>query len=138
MSGASLRSGQDLDTAIYISLFTDRVAETGDKIPDNTSNRRGWWGDNQPSGNTVPIGSRLWLLNRSASPSQQILNQAVGYAKEALQWMVSDGVAANIDVVGNWNANNFLALQVTIYRSDGNVIFNKTYDWAWSQQISGT
>ncbi|POZ13451.1 hypothetical protein C3Z09_23375, partial [Lelliottia aquatilis] len=51
-----LQQGNDLETAIYISLFTDRLARDDDKI-DGTD-RRGWWAD---TGETYLIGSRLWL-----------------------------------------------------------------------------
>ena len=132
MAPPQLLSGNDLETAVLISLFTDRVAQQGDIIPDGTNNKRGWWGDNKPDGTTSPIGSRLWLLSRSKSPTQQVLNQAVSYAQQALQWMISDGVAANVDVQANWNADNFLAMKVTIQRTNGNVV-KINYAWAWSQ-----
>lgn len=132
MNGPQLMSGNDLETAVLISLFTDRVANQGDIIPDGTNDRRGWWGDNQINGATMPIGSRLWLLSRSKSPTQQVLNQAVTYAREALQWMITDGVAAAVLVDAEWNANDFLAMKVTVKRNDGS-IQTINYTWAWSQ-----
>lgn len=133
MNGPALLSGNDLETAVIISLFTDRRAQRGDVIPDNTNDPRGWWGDNQVSGNSAsPIGSRLWLLARSTAPTQRVLNQAVTYAREALQWLITDGIAAAVDVEANWNAPNFLALKVTIRRTDG-TITAINYPWAWDQ-----
>lgn len=132
MNGPGLLSGNDLETAVEISLFTDHVAQSGDIIPDGTRNPRGWWGDVQPDGTVQPIGSRLWLLERSKSPLQSVLNNAVTYARQALQWLITDGVAAAVNVTGNWNANNFLALQVTVLRKNGTIV-PLNYEWAWSQ-----
>lgn len=131
MSGADLASGNDLNTAAFISLFTDRVAGNGDTIPDGTTDPRGWWADNQPSGNTVAIGSRLWLLSRRKA-TQQTLNDATTYAREALQWMIDDGVAVSIDIVTQWQGLSFLAMQVTINRKNGTQVA-LNYKWAWDQ-----
>jgi phage gp46-like protein len=131
IQNGDLATGNDLYTAVLISLFTDRVAQAGDIIPDGSNNRRGWWGDVQVDGTVVPIGSRLWLLSREKQ-TLQTLNRAISYAREALQWMITDGVAARIDVTAQWNAPSFLALQVIVYRSNGqNLSFN--YNWAWSK-----
>ena len=132
MLGPSLLSGNDLETAVLISMFSDRVAQQGDFIPDGTNNPRGWWGDNKTDGTTQPIGSRLWLLSRSKSPTQQVLNQAISYGQQALQWLISDGVAAAVDVTAEWDANDFLAMKVTIKRVNGTVV-TVNYAWAWSQ-----
>lgn len=48
--------GNDLQTAILISLFTDRLADASDETDDG--NRRGWWGDLEQD---YRVGSRLWL-----------------------------------------------------------------------------
>jgi phage gp46-like protein len=135
MSGPSLASGNDLYTAVLISLFTDRVAHPTDVIPDGTTNPRGWWGDNQIDGSVDPIGSRLWLLDRSKAPTTQVLNQAVDYCKEALQWMLDDGVAANINVQASWNAPNYLALVVTISQTNDTTPKPFKFDLLWQEIV---
>src|SRR6201991_1877191 len=94
LSGPSLASGNDLATAALISLFTDRTAEDSDRLPDATTGRRGWWGDVDQD---IPIGPRLWLLERSKLTSV-IAAAAKGYATEALAWMISDGIAVDVQV----------------------------------------
>lgn len=131
ISGGALDSGSDLETAVLISLFTDRRAMPGDAIPDGTDDPRGWWGDDQPDGTNMPIGSRLWLISR-AKQTQATLNSAVTYAREALQWLVSDGVAAAVDVRAEWNGRGFLAMVVTIARNDG-TSHAMNFKWAWEQ-----
>ncbi|MBB4863358.1 phage gp46-like protein [Pseudomonas nitritireducens] len=125
-SGA-LASGNDLATAVLISLFTDRRANDEDIPPDGSDDRRGWWGDlDQP----VPIGSRLWLLDRSKLV-QDVANTARNYCLEALKWMLDDQVAASIQVATAIVSRSQLDIIVTINRHDGAVVPLK-YSWAWS------
>lgn len=127
--GPVLVTGNDLASAALISLFTDRIANPDDVIPDGTDDPRGWWGD---LGEDRPIGSRLWLLSR-AKQTQETLNNAVDYAKEALEWFIDDGVAARIDVFAQWVRTSFLGLQVIFYNRDGTTIAALSYAWAWNQ-----
>ncbi|HBD37518.1 phage GP46 family protein [Cupriavidus sp. UBA2534] len=126
MSGALLTTGNDLETALLISLFTDRVAEPEDVIPDGSNDPRGWWGDEF---GTVKIGSRLWLLDRSKQ-TQETLQRAYDYIVEALQWMIDDGVVAKFDVYVEWTAAGELGAQVVAYKQDGSTVA-KAYSWAW-------
>lgn len=120
-----LQGGDDLETAVLISLFSDRRAEESDVIPDGTSDRRGWWGD---AGQTYPIGSRLWLLSR-AKQTPQTLNSAQGYCTEALQWLLDDGVAANINVAASFIGQGALGIAIGLYDQTGQTV--ATYQWAW-------
>lgn len=95
--GGNFLSDEGLETAVVISLFTDRQAESTDEIPDGTDDRRGWWGDAFADEEGDRIGSRLWLL-RDAKGTQQALNDAKLYAEEALRWMLDDGVAKSVTV----------------------------------------
>nr|GAT43694.1 predicted protein [Mycena chlorophos] len=115
LSGADLLSGNDLTTAVLISLFTDRLAEASDTIPDGTTNRRGWWGDLDQD---YPIGSRLWLLARSKL-TQAVANKAQDYCIEALQWMIDDGVAASVTVTAQIIYPKTLIVRPVLNKSDG-------------------
>ncbi|HDR9510658.1 hypothetical protein C5615_30710 [Burkholderia cepacia] len=126
--GPVLATGNDLTTAALISLFTDRIANPDDVIPDGTDDPRGWWGDLDED---RPIGSRLWLLSR-AKQTQETLNNAVDYAKEALEWFIDDGVAARIDVFAQWVRKSFLGLQIIFYNEDGTTKASLSYAWAWN------
>ncbi|MBI6944196.1 phage GP46 family protein [Pseudomonas putida] len=126
ISMGALASGSDLASAVLISLFTDRQATADDDLPDTTGDRRGWWAD---VGQAVAIGSRLWLLNREKL-TDDVAKKAVIYAKEALAWMIDDGIATAIDVAPTVERNR-LDLVVTITRAGGAESFR--YAWAWSQ-----
>ena len=109
--GADLVGGNDIVTAVLISLFSDREANPDDTIPDGSRDARGWWGDD---GQDL-IGSRLWLIDR-AKKTQQTLALAKEYIEEALQWLIDDGVVSKIDVYVEWTRINTLGAQVTVYR----------------------
>ena len=129
-----LTSDEGLETAVIISLFSDRRAKPDDPLPDsNNSDRRGWWGDlASPDVEGDQIGSRLWLLERSKT-LDFVLVQAKEYAQEALQWLIEDGVAARVVAETerqNDPGEDRLALKVEIHKPDGSVIlFNFEAQW---------
>ena len=123
-------TGDDLATAVLVSLFSDRLASADDTIPDTTSDRRGWWGDD--GGDELgKIGSRLWLLDR-AKELQSVLQAARDYEAEGLAWMQSDGIAAEIDILCEWTRPTMLGSLITITKPDGQLVA-LDFDWAWKQ-----
>lgn len=126
ISAGALASGDDLASAVLISLFTDRQANPDDVIPDGSDDRRGWWGDQDQD---VPIGSRLWLLDRSRL-TQDVANAAQVHINEALKWLINDGVAAGIAVAARISGQSQLDTIITITRNDGTKVPLK-YSWVW-------
>ena len=108
-----LKADDGLRTAVIASLFTDRRAEPGDVLPVGVTDRRGWWAD--APGDV--IGSRLWLLDRSAQ-TPDVLSRAVAYAKQALQWLLDDHVSDRIEVTAELLDLAGYALSVTVFRPD--------------------
>ena len=115
-------SDDGLETAVCISLFTDRrVAE--EELPRGENDRRGWFGDAIADIKGDEIGSRLWLLDRlSASPLTR--TKAEEYAKEALQWLLDDAVAESVDVEAVLINREYIELRITIQRLN---VRNKDY-----------
>ncbi len=126
MSGPVLATGNDIETAILISIFSDRMAEPGDLIPDGTNDPRGWWADDD-----VPIGSRMWLLKR-AKQTTKTLQRAYDYLAEALQWMIDDGVAGRFDISTRWVRTGMLGAAIVAYSPTGTILFQGKYAWAWA------
>jgi phage gp46-like protein len=127
-----LQTDAGLESAVLISLFTDRRATLNDVIPDGTDDRRGWWGDSFPAVAADLIGSRLWLLHREKE-LQTVLNRAQEYGREALQWMIDDRVLARIDVTAEVVRRGVLGLLVVPYRPDGRSTQFR-YELNWRQQ----
>lgn len=128
-ANGDLVTGSDLETSVLICLFTDRVLPDDMTPPDGTDDRRGWAGDTYAE---LPIGSRLWTLRRrSISNVSALLRDAQDICNEALAPLLTDGVAANIDVQTFYPSPGQLGIIVTITEPNGNVsTFN--YQWAWS------
>ena len=126
VDGPSLATDDGLKTAVVLSLFTDRLAESGDVLPDagasgsDGAGRRGWWGDAYADQPGDLVGSRLWLLDREKVRTQ-VLRRAEEYTAEALQWLVADGVASAVNVTAELMAapapRGTLGLQVVVTRS---------------------
>lgn len=118
-----------LETAVLLSLFTDRVASS-DFVPPAGSapDRHGWWGDSyEPS----PIGSRLWQLNRSVkTDGTTLLAMAQNFCAEALQWLIDAGVVANISISTAWIGPQAIGISITVARPQSPpATFN--FQWSW-------
>lgn len=126
--GGSISIDDGLRTAVIVSLFTDARARPDDVLPTPGGDRRGWWGDAYAE--LLPqdaIGSRLWLLSREKiTPS--VINRARDYAREALDWMIRDGIASAIDVQVEAQGSR-RAIGVTIDRPTGPA--REKFDLLW-------
>lgn len=130
---------EGLETAVLMSLFTDKRASESDNLPDpGSTDRRGWWGDQVSEIPGDEIGSKLWLLKRSKT-TQDTLVKAKVYTKEALQHFIDDGVSIKNEVetyrFRRSDGSFTLGLYVAIHQKDG----KKTalqFDDLWSGQFS--
>lgn len=122
LAGPSFDADEGLQTAVVLSLFTDRLADAGDVGVAATA-RRGWWGDAYAEQQGDRIGSRLWLLAREKR-TPEVLGRAELYAREALQWLVDDGIARGVAVTAEavGAQGQVLGLAVTITRSQAPVV----------------
>lgn len=126
LAQGDLETGQDLETACLVSLFSDVLA-TPDFVPtDRTTDRRGWWADYYLS---TPTGSHLWQLER-AKKTRDTLGLAQRWTQDALQWLIDDGVAATVLVNTMWITPTMLGIAVAITKPDGTETQFR-YGWAW-------
>lgn len=116
-----------LAQAGLISLLSWRRAEADDPIPVE-GERMGWWADGLADGGDR-IGSRLWLLARTAA-TESAATAARQYALEALQWMLADGLAARVDCTAEL-VGQAIGLTVEIWRDDGSGVTLRFAD-LWS------
>lgn len=126
-----------LESAVIISLFTDKRASEDDDRPDKGGSKRGWWGDQaSPEVENDEIGSHLWLLER-AKTTDVTITRAKQYAKEALQWMVDDNIVSKIEVEVERNhnlPNDGLFFKVKLYKRDNNKVA-LLFEGNWGLQI---
>lgn len=98
MIDSDLASDAGMETAVLLSLFTDRRAEPDDVPPSgDPTDRRGWWADQFADVEGDRIGSRRWLLDRAKFTNDTAI-ALKEYDTEALKWMVDDSVASSIDI----------------------------------------
>lgn len=124
-----VQTGNDLATAILFSLFTDAEAAQDDIVPDESGDRRGWWGDDGENDGFAPTGSKLWLLSRRVSPTDVTLQDAYDYITSALQWLITSGVVARFDVTVQWVSEKMLGTTIIAWPPNGGT--PQTYNWAW-------
>ena len=126
LAQGDVETGQDLETACLVSIFTDKLA-TPDFVPtDGTSDRRGWWADPYLEG---PLGSNLWQLER-AKKLRNTLGDARRFTLDSLQWLIEDGVAKTIECNTAWITSTMLGIAVAIIKPDGSETRFR-YAWAW-------
>lgn len=127
-----LQSEQGLATQVLICLMTDRRVEASE-LRDGDTNR-GWIGDSfDTMDGETPLGSRLWLLRRSAL-TDGIEALAESYVREALQPLLDQQavVRADVTVTADRMANR-LDVTVALYGRDGAQVFNNRYELLWRQ-----
>jgi phage gp46-like protein len=124
--------GDPLETAIGLSLFTDRRA-TNQEIREfqtgiiERQSRRGYWANTYRD---FTQGSGLWLLSRSKR--QEITrSRAEAYALECLQWLKQDGVAKSVDAFVSLSGQSGLDIQIRITKPAGEEL-NYKYQFVWS------
>lgn len=120
-----------LKTAIEISLFSDRRVSV-DELPEGETDQRGWWAD-ALNDDQDEIGSKLWLLKRE-KVTQNIVDRAREYCEEALQWLVTDQIAASVTVTTERQGLYQIAIGVGIQRpKDDRVKFRFGFIWESDQ-----
>jgi phage gp46-like protein len=129
-AGNDLLSDEGLETAVILSLFTDRRLPDGRAPNDGTNDPRGWWGDIGDD-DGVQIGSHLWLLWREKVLPQTVAN-AITYCREALQWMIDDGIAVSVDVIGERAGLYQISIGIAILRPTGETL---RYAYLWDGQL---
>ena len=86
-----IETEDQLDTAILVSLFTDRRASSAEVVKPQY--RRGWIGDLETPADLY--GSMLWLFEQSRLTGS-VAAKIGSFGKLALDWMVRDGIATEV------------------------------------------
>lgn len=100
-----------LGSAVLRSIHTDRRASPEELARVGGGDPRGWWGEDAGD----PIGSKLWLLAREKQ-TPQVLSRAREYVREALAWLVRDGIASAVEVVASFPDREKLRVEIRVSR----------------------
>jgi len=115
---------RELNDVVMISLFTDRRANSGD-LP-TTEYQYGWWADTI---NSRKIGSRLYLLKREKI-TDDLIPKVDSIVKEALQWILDDKIATEVQVSTLRSDLSTIQTQITLIRN-GAEILGLEFDNIW-------
>jgi len=117
-----------LETAVLISLFTDQRVSKG-QVPSGQISQRGWWAD-EFLGDGDAIGSKLWTVTDRGKANQATAVVIQTRAKQALEWMIEDGVAESVDVTAQRVGTFRIDFTVKIKRpgADEDDIFSLQWD----------
>jgi phage gp46-like protein len=113
-----------LATAMVLSLMCDRTAQPSEVDPG--ADRRGWWPDAFAEDGDR-FGSRLWLLEREKQ-TEETLQRARAYIREALVWVVVDGFATGIELTVFAPQRGWLVAQVALALDGG----SRRYRFEWN------
>lgn len=117
-ANGDLETVDDLSTAILISLLTDaRAAETQVAVPEY---RRGWIGNAVPPIEGFELGGLLWLVD-TAKATQGTMNIAASFARDALQHLIDQEIADDVQVQGSITGPGEGGLSVAITSPDGTI-----------------
>lgn len=135
VSGRDLLADDSLYTAVVISLFTDARARAEDELPPELDgeDRRGYWGDGLEG---ESVGSRLWLLAREKDTAR-VRARAEQYAREALAWLVSEGLARAVDVTAAHPQGGVCQLAVRVTYPDDRAEDPHTDAWNFKLDFEG-
>lgn len=136
IDGNDFVADNGLESAVLRSLFEYRRAQPGDVLPEGVTDRHGWWADAEPVIEGDQVGSRLWLLARSKE-TPAVLARAEELAREALQWLLDDKVASQIDVTVEFIAGRGFGITVTIHRPEQDPTSFR-FGSAWEAQAART
>ncbi|MDD2109303.1 phage GP46 family protein [Pseudomonas asiatica] len=131
LSGFDLARDDGLETALIISLFTDRRA-SNEQLPAELPQEdlRGYWGDISNASPSDQTGSLLWLLAREKQ-GPHVLSRAQQYCREALAWMIDDLVAKRVEVAAEFIGQGWMLILIDIYRPAGSPVrYRFNYEWA--------
>lgn len=118
--------GDELQTSVIWSLFSNAVADDADILPAGVTDRQGWCLDYMQPQSLGPFGSRLWLL-RHAKSHEDARQLAEAASQEALQHLVNDGAAKEVNATatlqnyqgGSTGSKEVLQLQIDITEPSG-------------------
>lgn len=139
LNAGGLRAMRPLETAVILSLFTDRACPPNHPLAPPDGDLRGWWGDGvdvRTDLGEAPLGSLLWLLERSILDPVATPRWAIAFAQDALSGLVTQGAVATIAVQAAAQPPSRLDLAVQLYAQNGAELYNRRFSDIWSKEFT--
>jgi phage gp46-like protein len=138
LSTGDLDDSMALATAVVVALGTNALADIDDRLPDpDSTDREGWWGDfdGDVIWNAWPIGTKLWLLRRSALDSFEsrfgsTQAWAMNYIRDCIQPFIDRKIATRYQILSMRVSKQQINAVVRIYRGP-KVAIDLMYQMLW-------
>lgn len=125
------------ETAILLTLGSDKRAEDNEFLPDDSGYKGGWWGDAVAENPGDQIGWKGWLLRRAKSQNE-VISQCGEYLRDGFQWMIDDGIISDfkstVERVTSPSQQTILQMKLHFVRPGGQSIFY-TFFYNWEEQL---
>ncbi len=128
-------TGREIETAVIMSIFTWRRANSDDELPEGETSRQGWWADTYADVPNDKIGSRIWLARRRkmTQATQVFIYDCL---VECLQWLIDDEIAVKIDIETERQGLSTLAIKIIIHEASGAETALR-YSFIWEAMKNG-
>lgn len=123
------------ETAVIITLVTDKAADVGDTLPEEYSiYKGGCWMDSVPPVPDFKMGSKLWLLKR-AKTENEVPAMAKEILLDAFKWMIEDTIIdrMEVEVERKRDLRTTIAFRLIFYKPEDTVVSYRFY-YNWEQQ----
>jgi phage gp46-like protein len=135
-----LDTSHELATAVTVALCTDARAQIDDELPDpDSDDRRGWWADSEAEQiwGAWPIGSRLWLLERTkitgpGARAGSTIARVESYIRDALAPFREKKIVSRIVVRAEHTGIESIGCVVSLYRGPRQLI-ELRYQTLWEE-----
>lgn len=127
-NGDGFVTDDSLQTAVTISLFTDRRLPDSVENLDRSDDRRGYWGDVAEL-DGYQWGSLLWTMYRQVITAP-VIASCREYCEQALQWMIDDGIAESVIVTSERAGIYQISIGVEIVKRDTRDTLRYSYLWS--------
>lgn len=134
-----LQAMRPIDTAVILCLFTDKVCPPNHPLKPPDADLRGWWGDGidvRADLGEAPLGSLLWLLERSILDRVATPRWAKAFALDALAPLLASAVVVEIEVEASVPSPSRLDLDIQIYGQNRQKIYGKKWADIWAREVS--
>lgn len=114
-----------LESALDISILGEvRANEAEMTLPQR---RRGWWGSAVLG---YEQGSKLWLLSQARKTEEnRLLSEE--YARKAVQWLLDDNIAREINVNSEFTSDGIL-IKIKLIAQDNTVVSRYYEMWKYT------
>ena len=114
IENGDLKTTDGFSSSLLMSILCERRATESEVA--SPKKRRGWWGNEAAGFDDFEIGSKYWLLSQ-ARHTDNTLNNAINYGRQATEWYVTDGYIDKVEVTADYNSITNMDIDIKLFKS---------------------